>query len=366
MTYIYKYPPLPKGLPAQALRSVLYRTYLNWATNSAGKALNILMQKIKAGRFKPHYKHSEIDKLFKEKVLAEYAMGRYLRERKLDSIDAWDDLLNNIATSAVTNRQSLRKWPNEPPAKRLDTAREIQKIIIKLKIIEDWIYYHPEAMRGIVHAPTIFQLSQTQARGQLSKAQLIRLERKNDVEELESEFSSQLAKMPQIYLRGSSDLEIEGSEAFLISSTPIGDAEMWWVSPADCEPPRFYRRLFATVATAVDTTAKDCASPGVSDLVFSFYLANEKISHPTPDMDPPSPYTRSNWLGDLNNYTFPSKTRTHELLGQLKYKKESILGLYKGKKEYDRRQHLQIIGLIYRDALRFLLELAERNWHRES
>jgi hypothetical protein len=217
----------------------------------------------------------------------------------------------------------------------------------------------------ILYPPTIFRLTKTQARGQLSKARLLRLERKNDVEELESEFSSQLAKMPQIYLRGSSDLKIEGSEAFLISSTPISDPGIMWVSSDDCKPPRFYKKLFATTAAAADIAAEACASPGASDLVFSFYLESSRISHMSSDISLPLFYEKSTWLGKYH-HAFPSKTRTQELLGQLRYRKESILDLYKGKKEYDRRQHLQIIGFIYRDTLRFLLELAEINWHRES
>jgi hypothetical protein len=201
----------------------------------------------------------------------------------------------------------------------------------------------------ILYPPTRFRLTKTQARGQLSKARLLRLERKNDVEELESEFSSQL----------------EGSEAFLISSTPISDPGIMWVSSDDCKPPRFYKKLFATTAAAADIAAEACASPGASDLVFSFYLESSRISHMSSDISLPLFYEKSTWLGKYH-HAFPSKTRTQELLGQLRYRKESILDLYKGKKEYDRRQHLQIIGFIYRDTLRFLLELAEINWHRES
>lgn len=108
------------------------------------------MSKIKTGKFRPHYNRAEIDKLFRDQVLAPYGSGRYLHERKLDSIGCWNDLLNNLATIAKSNRDYLRESRNDPPEDRLDAARDVQQGIIKLKIIEDYIYYHPEILSGVI------------------------------------------------------------------------------------------------------------------------------------------------------------------------------------------------------------------------
>ncbi len=150
MKIIYRYPSLTKPLPAQALRSVFYRAYLRRETASARPALKMLMGKIKAGRFKPHYNRQEIDKLFRDEILAKYANGRYLNRRQLNSLGAWNDLLNNLATITKTNRDLLRAFRNDPPEERLEATGNIQQGIIMFKIIEDYIYYHPETVRGVI------------------------------------------------------------------------------------------------------------------------------------------------------------------------------------------------------------------------
>ncbi|MFH1683813.1 MAG: hypothetical protein ABIA67_02895, partial [Candidatus Margulisiibacteriota bacterium] len=96
------------------------------------------------------FKPESIDKLFEKEVLKAYASGRYFYEKKLDSRDNWRDLLINIFTAPVTELDYLR----DPEAlkteqERIEIIKDINSGLRRLKIIEDWLYSHPEELQKL-------------------------------------------------------------------------------------------------------------------------------------------------------------------------------------------------------------------------
>ncbi len=216
----------------------------------------------------------------------------------------------------------------------------------------------------IVYPKTRFVLTKRQISGELSNAQLRRLERKAGVPKLENNLSRYLPKMPQICLRGSSDRRVDGYPAYLISSTPIRKGNEWLLSPDECTPPnKFFRRLYASVIMASGSGLFHLWEDAfASELVLSFDK-NYGDRHFCITMGDTRPCTVSRWLG--SEFTFPTFQRNFDLLGQLRYKRTTLSHILKSDEreiEFGALQLWQFYGFLYRDTLRFLLELARYNW----
>ena len=135
-----------KRASATPLRCVLFEAYKMKVTGR--KALAVLLSSIRAGTFRPVFPEAKIDKLFKEKVLKAYANGRYLYHEKLDTLGNWNDLLNNIACAAVYNHDFLKE-PEYGPEERQEIFTELKTTLKQIKIIEDWLFYHPEEQQKV-------------------------------------------------------------------------------------------------------------------------------------------------------------------------------------------------------------------------
>jgi CheY-like chemotaxis protein len=130
------------------------------AAKVVGLLFTKLLNDIRSHSYKPFFDQSEIDKLFSDEVLKDYAAGRYYYQKKLDSLDNWGDLLNNIAGVVFSNLYFLKdtgggKDPGTR-AERIDATRDNQFKLRQLKIIEDWIYFNrvtQSAIRSLVTGP---------------------------------------------------------------------------------------------------------------------------------------------------------------------------------------------------------------------
>lgn len=112
-------------------------------------ALQNLLSAIKSGRHAPFFERGEIDRLFTDEVLKVFGGGRYHHTEKLDSIANWADLLGNTAAPAIANRNYLKKDKKADSSDRKEALRDLQNGLRRFKIIEDWIYYHPETQQQI-------------------------------------------------------------------------------------------------------------------------------------------------------------------------------------------------------------------------
>ena len=125
-------------------------------TPSVRSVFASFLEAIEGGRGAPFFAREEIDQLFEAAVLLEYAKGadghsRYhpTTGKKLDNIAAWDDLINNklwlinIRYYLISRKSTVRQ----------DIGTHINRYqhgLRILKIIEDWLYWHPEVMRGVL------------------------------------------------------------------------------------------------------------------------------------------------------------------------------------------------------------------------
>gem|GEM_PF-1877209 len=129
------------------LRGTLYIAFCKRGATAA-TVLQTLLNRIKGHKFRPFFDRGSIDRLFENDVLKVYAAGRYFYEKKLDSMSCWNDLLNNIGTVARSNRSYLRQ-PNEPIGEKKEAGKDIKFSQWQLKIVEDWIFYHPKEQQKI-------------------------------------------------------------------------------------------------------------------------------------------------------------------------------------------------------------------------
>ena len=219
----------------------------------------------------------------------------------------------------------------------------------------------------IVYPKTRFVLTIRQASGELSSAQLRRLERKAGVPKLENNLSRYLPQMPQLYLRGSSDKQVDGDSAYLISSTPIRKDNEWLLSPDECTPSnKFFRKLYASMIFASMSGMGHLQSDiHASELVLSFdkHWDSGRIESFDMTMKYPRVCMKSRWLG--TELTFPPGGRTFILLGQLKYNRSTLSHILKSDEReigFRTLQHWQFFGFLYRDTLRLLLEFAKCDW----
>jgi hypothetical protein len=151
----YRIPGAGKPTLHRALQSILLVAFLKLHQsrsdkNPTAEALKFLFNKIKSGKFRPFYKPAEIDRLFEKEILKKWDGGQHF-DNKLDSLLAWGDLVGNIAHFIIASRQVLIDYHSSLPAnERTQIAKDARMSLIRIKIIEDWIYYHPEAIKGIV------------------------------------------------------------------------------------------------------------------------------------------------------------------------------------------------------------------------
>lgn len=131
------------GSPMRCLLYESYRSKLNCA-----QALENLIKATRSGVAQPFFTGTEIDRLFRQEVTMPYANGRYLHPEKLETLDHWEDLVNNLATLPVINSHFLRD-PELKAEERAEITAEFKKGLRQLKIIEDWIFYHPEEQEKI-------------------------------------------------------------------------------------------------------------------------------------------------------------------------------------------------------------------------
>jgi len=112
-------------------------------------ALTVLLSMIKARDFHPIFTKKEADSLFKDDILKNYGAGRYKTPSKLSDLDKWQDLINNIANALLSNTQFFAD-EKIPACHKLTLCETMQKSIARLKIVEDWIYYHQKSITKIL------------------------------------------------------------------------------------------------------------------------------------------------------------------------------------------------------------------------
>lgn len=107
--------------------------------------------------FRPAYEREEIDKLFNDKVLAEYGGGVHRAangdpKTTMDRPIFWADLLNNKMGGVIMNLDYLEETLKDGTISP-DTLDEVLKDILpsleQLKIIEDWIHFNADFMRKV-------------------------------------------------------------------------------------------------------------------------------------------------------------------------------------------------------------------------
>jgi hypothetical protein len=105
----------------------------------------------------PAFAAEDIDRLFNANVLGEYGTGRYYAENgdprtTMDKPGRWADLLNNKIASVIGNisfTETSFKEGNVSPHILEEVIADITGILAEIKIIEDWIHYHPAFLRQV-------------------------------------------------------------------------------------------------------------------------------------------------------------------------------------------------------------------------
>lgn len=113
-------------------------------------ALFILLKTIKAGRFHPFFSVGEVEKLSGEHHLKVINGKAHWGELKLDSIGAWGHMVGNIASIAISGRNYLKDNPQDTFQEKIGAVTDWQNSLRKLKMIEDWVYYHQNVLDGII------------------------------------------------------------------------------------------------------------------------------------------------------------------------------------------------------------------------
>ena len=109
--------------------------------------LTLVLQKIMSGKLKPYFSKEDADQLLGEKLATRFP---YFKPAEMDSLDKWQDILNNIAGSMCSDIEFLRSAGPRDSKKDVIEAKNAMITSIKtLKVIEDWFYYHPEILKKI-------------------------------------------------------------------------------------------------------------------------------------------------------------------------------------------------------------------------
>ncbi len=109
------------------------------------EVLIVLLQTIMSGKFKPHFGEEEANKLVAEKLASTFPS---FKPEEMDSLEKWKHIINNTAGTLCADLDYLRSGdtiPDEAVAAR----QSILTALKTLKSIEDWFYYHPQALKKI-------------------------------------------------------------------------------------------------------------------------------------------------------------------------------------------------------------------------
>ncbi|MFH1361300.1 MAG: hypothetical protein ABIH69_01420 [bacterium] len=139
---------MSKAKEQRVSNSVLGRAYQRGL--GCQGALMVLLNLIKSHDFKPSFSKKEAESLFNEDVLKQYGAGRYYHNKtKLATLEDWTDLINNIATPLLGNLQLLTLDGLEE-INKVPSYVKIQKNTVRLKVVEDWLYYHKKIIPKII------------------------------------------------------------------------------------------------------------------------------------------------------------------------------------------------------------------------
>jgi len=148
-------------------RSTLFLAFLeNLRTSKLNneavfQVLSKLIAVIDQGRLKPFFDREEINNLMQEEILKVYGGGRYFKEQKLDNLNNWHDLLTNMISSILSNREFIQWFGSDYDPEKLAALKDLQHGHRKLKIIEDWIFYNRDIQQ------TVRSIIAEQAKGRL-------------------------------------------------------------------------------------------------------------------------------------------------------------------------------------------------------
>jgi hypothetical protein len=108
--------------------------------------------------------------------------------------------------------------------------------------------------------------------------------RRADTGRLQEKFLRVLPGLPQIAVRGQSDMSQPSTHSHLISAAPIGDL----LTEHDLKPLNFLARLFITTSSAFNYAARHAGTVDrAQNIILSFYL----VRPAAPPMTEPSQYT---------------------------------------------------------------------------
>ncbi len=92
---------------------------------------------------RPFFSREGADVIFK-RIIRKYAEGLYLPDGPIDR-RGWLDLLRNTAGPAINCREViLRKVKLGSDDRLFYYQKKCEALVLKLKVIEDWIYFHRE------------------------------------------------------------------------------------------------------------------------------------------------------------------------------------------------------------------------------
>jgi hypothetical protein len=130
-------------------RSVFYPFLRN--VGNCDAALIGLLQAIENHKFTPFFKQDVIDSLFQQEIMLDSCSGRALGKLRSDdfNLNHWRHLINNIGGTLGSSLSYIASADKKNDPEVLEITKENQGIMRNLKIIEDWIFYHPEARQTI-------------------------------------------------------------------------------------------------------------------------------------------------------------------------------------------------------------------------
>jgi len=128
-------------------RCELYRFYRSAGheQRNVPAAFAHLLRTISAGQLKPFFDRAEIDQLMTSEVLSAHKFLNYQGKQTLD-LHAWSDLLNAFSQGALGSRELIGSGLGGYDR---DQLLNFQTGYRRMKIMEDWIYYHPEVQQAI-------------------------------------------------------------------------------------------------------------------------------------------------------------------------------------------------------------------------
>ncbi|KPJ65266.1 hypothetical protein AMJ44_10650 [candidate division WOR-1 bacterium DG_54_3] len=244
-------------------------------------------------------------------------------------------------------------------------------------------------MTRVFYPKSRFNVPTSKEAKKLSKTQFIRkITRNSDTTQLEKIITPHLPQMHPIGILGASDISGPKSECFLVSGRPI----TWILSPKEVTPPRFFHKLYATIANVADNGFSDLVNIlGSQEAILSFirfpvlegyfvnkqYFLYELKPKGAPGIDQCHP-GEGFWGAGFWGVRAPDKETTFPitsfsskqdvLAGQLRYKRKSISKALPPYSSGDDNAHkrLKRNAVVYRDTLRMMIKLIETEDPDES